>query len=80
MSTASCRIERVFKFVVVTILLAVAAGFLALGLSLLPVTGIVLALPPLMTAVLFMAAPPSRACMPNKLHPWQRRLSHRLQV
>jgi hypothetical protein len=63
MTTVSCRVERTLRFVVVAVLLAVAAGFLALGLSVLPVTGIVLALPPLVTAVLFMAAPLSRACM-----------------
>jgi hypothetical protein len=62
MPSGSCLIERATKVVAGTILLAVAAGFLILGISVLPITGVILAIPPLLTGILFLAAPQSRSC------------------
>ena len=62
MPSGSCLVERVTRGTVGIALLTVAACFLVMGFSVLPVTGVILAVPPLITGILFLASPKSRSC------------------
>ena len=62
MASGGCLIEQVTRTGVGIALLAVAACFFVLGFSVLPVTGVLLAVPPLLTGILFLASPKSRSC------------------
>ncbi len=62
MSGENCFIEQVTRVAVGIALLIVAVCFLILGFSVLPITGVILAVPPLLTGILFLASPKSRSC------------------
>ncbi len=62
MDSGNCLVERATRVVAGIMFLAVAAGFLFLGISVLPITGVILAIPPFLTGMLFLAAPQSRSC------------------
>jgi NhaP-type Na+/H+ and K+/H+ antiporter len=57
-----CLVEQVTRTTVGIALLVVAALFFILGFSVLPVTGVILAIPPLLTGIIFLASPKSRSC------------------
>ena len=62
MQRGHCLVEQVTRATVGISLLVVAALFLILGFSVLPVTGVILAIPPLLTGFIFLASPKSRSC------------------
>ena len=62
MQSGQCFFEQVTRATVGISLLVVAALFFILGFSVLPVTGVILAIPPFLTGVIFLASPKSRSC------------------
>jgi NhaP-type Na+/H+ and K+/H+ antiporter len=62
MQSGNCLVEQITRATVGISLLAVAALFFILGFSVLPVTGVILAIPPLLTGIIFLASPKSRSC------------------
>lgn len=62
MLSGNCLVEQFTRGAVGIALLTVAACFLIMGFSVLPITGVILAVPPLITGILFLASPKSRSC------------------
>lgn len=62
MNMSDCFMERVVDDLVGMALLIIGLFFLAMGVSFLPVLGILLAIPLFMTSISFFGAPPGEAC------------------
>ena len=62
MNRTDCKLERVSNVTVGLILLGVGLFFTLTGLTLLPVIGLLIGVPVLVLAVVFLAAPRSKAC------------------
>jgi len=63
MENTRCRFQRVSDVVVGTVLLTLGLGFVAIGLTVLPVAGFVLAAPILAVSVKFFSLPRDRECV-----------------
>ena len=62
MNRNDCKLERVSNVTVGLILLGVGLLFTLTGITVLPVIGLLIAAPVLVLAVVFLAAPRSKAC------------------
>jgi len=62
MNKNDCRFERVYSVTVGLILMFVGLLFALTGIPVLPVIGLMIAVPVLVLAVVFLAAPRSKAC------------------
>jgi hypothetical protein len=62
MNRNDCKLERVSNATVGLILLGVGLLFTLTGITVLPVIGLLIAVPVLVLAVVFLAAPRSKAC------------------
>lgn len=62
MNRLSCIFEKASDFGVAVALGFIAMGFGVIGVTVLPVIGLLLAVPVAVTAFIFAAAPPSRTC------------------
>ena len=62
MNTTDCKLERVSNVTVGLILMGVSLLFTLTGITVLPVIGLMIAVPVLVLAVVFLVAPRSKAC------------------
>ena len=62
MNRTDCKLERISNVTVGLILLGVGLLLTLTGITVLPVIGLLLAAPVLVLAVVFLAAPRSKAC------------------
>ena len=62
MNKTDCKLERISNVTVGLILLGVGLLFTLSGITVLPVIGLLIAAPVLFLAVVFLAAPRSKAC------------------
>ncbi len=62
MNRTDCKLERVSNVTVGLILMGVGLLFSLIGVTVLPVIGLLIAVPVLVLAVVFLAAPRSKAC------------------
>ena len=62
MNRTDCKLERVSNVTVGFILMGVGLLFSLIGVTVLPVIGLLIAVPVLVLAVIFLAAPRSKAC------------------
>ena len=62
MNRTDCKLERVSNVTVGLILMGVGLLFALTGITVLPVIGLLIAAPVLVLAVVFLAAPRSKAC------------------
>ena len=62
MNRTDCKLERISNVTVGLILLGVGLLFTLTGITVLPVIGLLIAAPVLALAVVFLAAPRSKAC------------------
>ena len=62
MNRTDCKLERVSNVAIGLILMGVGLLFSLLGITVLPVIGLLIAAPVLVLAVIFLAAPRSKAC------------------
>jgi len=62
MNRIDCKLERVSNVTVGLILMGVGLLFALTGITVLPVIGLLIAMPVLVLAVVFLAAPRSKAC------------------
>ena len=62
MNRTDCKLERVSNVTVGFILMGVGLLFSLIGVTVLPVIGLLIAVPVLALAVIFLAAPRSKAC------------------
>jgi hypothetical protein len=62
MNRTDCKLERVSNATVGLILFGVGLLFALTGITVLPVIGLLIAAPVLVLAVVFLAAPRSKAC------------------
>lgn len=62
MNKLDCKLERVSNFTIGLILLLIGLGFTLIGIAIIPVLGLVIAVPILILAGIFLAAPRSKAC------------------
>lgn len=62
MDKLDCKVERVSNLTIGLILLMIGLGFALIGITILPVVGLIIAIPVLLLAGIFLAAPRSKAC------------------
>ena len=62
MNRTDCKLERISNVTVGLILMGVGLLFSLMGITVLPVIGLLIAAPVLVLAVIFLAAPRSKAC------------------
>ena len=62
MNRTDCKLERVSNVTVGLILMGVGLLFALTGITVLPVIGLLIAVPVLVLAVVFLVAPRSKAC------------------
>lgn len=62
MDKLDCKVERVSNLTIGLILLMIGLGFALIGITILPVVGLIIAIPILLLAGIFLAAPRSKAC------------------
>jgi hypothetical protein len=62
MNKNDCKYERVSNVGVGLILLLIGLGLTVVGLAVLPVIGLIVAVPVLVLGVIFMVSPRSKAC------------------
>ena len=62
MNKTDCKLERVSNVTVGLLLLIVGVFFTLIGIMIIPVIGLLIAISVLLTAVIFLASPRSRAC------------------
>jgi len=62
MNRTDCKLERVSNVTVGLIFMGVGLLFALTGITVLPVIGLLIAMPVLVLAVVFLAAPRSKAC------------------
>jgi len=62
MNRTDCKLERVSNVTVGLILMGVGLLFALTGITVLPVIGLLVAVPVLVLAVVFLVAPRSKAC------------------
>jgi hypothetical protein len=62
MNKLDCKLERVSNFTIGMVLLLIGLGFTLIGVAIIPVLGLVIAVPVLILAGIFLAAPRSKAC------------------
>jgi hypothetical protein len=62
MNKNDCRLERVSNVTIGFILMIVGLFFAGTGITVLPVTGLLIAVPVLVLAGIFLASPRSKAC------------------
>jgi hypothetical protein len=62
MNSNDCKLERVSNVTVGLILMTIGLLFSLIGITVLPVIGLLIAIPVLTIAVIFLASPRSKAC------------------
>ncbi len=62
MKRTDCKLERVSNFAIGFLLMIFGLLFTLSGITVLPVIGLLIAVPVLVLAVVFLAAPRSKAC------------------
>ena len=62
MNTNDCKLERVSNVTIGFLLLIFGGLFTLIGITVLPVIGLMIAIPVLIVAGVFLAAPRSKAC------------------
>jgi hypothetical protein len=62
MNKLDCKLERVSNVTIGLVLLLIGLGFTLIGVAIIPVLGLVIAVPVLILAGIFLAAPRSKAC------------------
>ena len=62
MNRTDCKLERVSNVTVGLILMGVGLLFSLIGITVLPVIGLLIAVPVLVLSVVFLGAPRSKAC------------------
>ena len=62
MNRTDCKIERVSNVTIGFFLLLIGVFFTLIGIMIIPVIGLLFAIPVLLIAVIFLASPRSRAC------------------
>lgn len=62
MNKTDCKYERISNVTVGFILLIIGMFFTLIGIMIIPVIGLLIAIPVLLIAVIFMASPRSNAC------------------
>ena len=62
MNKADCKYERISNVTVGFILLIIGLFFTLIGIMIIPVIGLLVAIPVVLIAVIFLASPRSKAC------------------
>ena len=62
MNRTDCKIERVSNVTIGFLLLLIGVFFTLIGIMIIPVIGLLMAIPVLLIALIFLASPRSRAC------------------
>ena len=62
MNKTDCKLERVSNVMVGFLLLIIGAFFTLIGIMIIPVIGLLIAIPVLCIAMIFLASPRSQAC------------------
>lgn len=63
MTNTDCRLERISHIMVGFFLLLTASGFFIIGITVLPFLGIMVAIPVVVLAALFLRVPRSKECL-----------------
>ena len=62
MNNTDCKLERVSNVTIGFLLLIIGVFFTLIGIMIIPVIGLLVAIPVLLIAVIFLASPRSKAC------------------
>lgn len=62
MNKLDCKMERLSNVTIGMILFIIGLGFTLIGIVVIPVVGLIIAIPVLILAGIFLAAPRSKAC------------------
>ena len=62
MNKTDCKFERVSNVTIGFLLLIIGVFFTLIGITIIPVIGLLIAIPVMVIALIFMASPRSRAC------------------
>ena len=62
MNKTDCKFERVSNVTIGFLLLLIGVFFTLMGIMIIPVIGLLIAIPVLLIAVIFLASPRSKAC------------------
>ena len=62
MNKTDCKLERVSNVTIGFLLLIIGVFFTLIGIMIIPVIGLLVAIPVLLIAVIFLASPRSKAC------------------
>ena len=62
MNKTDCRFERVSNVTIGFLLLVIGVFFTLIGIMIIPVIGLLIAIPVLVIAVIFLASPRSKTC------------------